>query len=286
MHGTFTTKVQEFCGARFCYRQSGVGDPVLMLHASACTGGSWRGVINGLDPEFCFYTPDLAGFGQSVCEYLQEKPTLAAEAEFVAPLLWESTKPFHVVGHSFGGAVALAIARVWPERIKTLTVYEPTAFSVLRDGEQEDRRLLDEIASMAAEMRRQIANGHERLAMARFIDFWSGQGSWDRLPAAQQDEFGSLVPNVMGNFHALFNERWHAQSFTTLRCPVTILRGDSSLPLAFRTAEMLAALIPQARLVTVSGAAHMAPVTHPRLIAPRIAECLGSSERTKIFQLV
>lgn len=112
MHGTFTTTVQEFCGARFSYRQSGYGDPVLLLHASASTGGSWRGVIGELGGAFSFYTPDLAGYGQSACEYLESKATLRAEAEFVAPLLWEAKEPFHVIGHSFGGAVAAArIAR-------------------------------------------------------------------------------------------------------------------------------------------------------------------------------
>lgn len=81
MHGTFTTTVQEFCGARFSYRQSGYGDPVLLLHASASTGGSWRGVIGELGGAFSFYTPDLAGYGQSACEYLESKATLRAEAE-------------------------------------------------------------------------------------------------------------------------------------------------------------------------------------------------------------
>lgn len=274
MHGTFTTTVQEFCGARFCYRQSGYGDPVLLLHASASTGGSWRGLIGELAGGFSYYTPDLAGYGQSVCEYLQEKATLRAEAEFVAPLLWESKEPFHVIGHSFGGAVALALARAWPERIRTLTLYEPTAFSVLREGDSEDRARLDEIASLAAEMQADIAANNESRAMGRFVDFWSGKGAWARMSPAQQDEFSSLARKVIANFHALFDEPWSRRDFDLLRCPVAILRGVESPLVALRTAEAAARLVPQARLITIPGAGHMAPVTHPEPVARAIGDCI------------
>jgi pimeloyl-ACP methyl ester carboxylesterase len=274
MHGTFTTKVQEFCGARFCYRQSGAGDPVLMLHASACTGGSWRGLIGELGAGFSYYTPDIAGYGQSVCEYLQESASLRAEAEFVAPLLWDAKDPFHIVGHSFGGAVALALAMAWPERVKTLTLFEPTAFFVLRDRGGEDRKALGEIASVAREMERSVAEGDENRAMSRFVDYWSTPGAWDRLSAAQQEEFSRLVKKVIRNFHALLGEKYSAAEFRRLQFPVTILRGESSPQPALRVAEMLAEMIPQARLITLREVGHMGPVTHPQQVARAVAGCL------------
>lgn len=274
MHGTFTTTVQEFCGARFSYRQSGYGDPVLLLHASASTGGSWRGVIGELGGAFSFYTPDLAGYGQSACEYLESKATLRAEAEFVAPLLWEAKEPFHVIGHSFGGAVALAAAMAWPERVKTLTLYEPTAFFVLRDRGGTDREKLDSIVSVAREMERAVAEGEESCAMSRFVDLWSEPGAWDRLPAVRQEDFSGLAKKVVCNFHSLFNETWNAADFARLRFPVTILRGVASPPVALRVAEVLAELIPQARLITLPDAGHMAPVTHPQAVARAIVDCL------------
>ncbi|HVT55253.1 MAG TPA: alpha/beta hydrolase [Xanthobacteraceae bacterium] len=272
MHGTFTTTVQEFCGARFCYRKSGAGDPVLLLHASACTGGSWRGLIGELGAGFSFYTPDLAGYGQSACEYLQESSSLRAEAEFVAPLLWDAKEPFHVIGHSFGGAVALTLALAWPERVKTLTLYEPTAFFVLRNRAGEGRKALDEIVSVAREIKEAAAAGEESDAMSHFVDYWSGPGTWNRLPAAQQEEFSGLVKKVIRDFHALLGEERDAAEFGRLPFPVTILRGAASPLPALRVAEVLAELIPQARLMTLAGVGHMAPVTHPQAVARAVAD--------------
>jgi pimeloyl-ACP methyl ester carboxylesterase len=277
MHGTFTTKIQEFCGARFCYRQSGAGDPVLMLHASACTGGSWRGLIGELGAGFSFYTPDLAGYGQSSCEYLELSSSLRAEAEFVAPLLWDAKEPFHVIGHSFGGAVALALAMAWPERVKTLKLYEPTAFFVLRERGGEDRKAFNEIASVAKELEYAVAAGEDSRAMSRFVDYWSEPGSWDRLPAAQQQEFNGLAKKVICNFHALLGEKRDAAEFGRLPFPVTILRGSASPQPALRVAEVLAELIPQARLTTLAGVGHMGPVTHPQAVARAVADRLRAT---------
>ena len=274
MHGTFTTTVQEFCGARFCYRQSGAGDPVLMLHPSACTGGSWRGLIGELGAGFSFYTPDLAGYGRSVCEYLHENSSLYAEAEFVAPLLWDAKEPFHVIGHSFGGAVALALAMAWPERVKTLTLLEPTAFFVLRDRGGEDREAFNEIAAVAKELEYAVAVGEDSRAMSRFVDYWSEPGAWDRLPAAQQAEFSGLAKKVICNFHALLGEKRDAAEFGRLPFPVTILRGATSPQPALRVAQVLSELIPKTRLITLAGVGHMGPVTHPRAVARAMTGCL------------
>lgn len=158
--------------------------------------------------------------------------------------------------------------------MKTLTLYEPTTFFVLRDRGGTDREKLDSIVSVAREMERAVAEGEESRAMSRFVDLWSEPGAWDRLPAARQEDFSGLAKKVVCNFHSLFNETWNAADFARLRFPVTILRGVASLPVALRVAEVLAELIPQARLITLPDAGHMAPVTHPQAVARAIVDCL------------
>ncbi len=262
--------LQEYCGSRLFYQRSGSGDPILLLHSSGCTGGSWQRLVSELGKNFMSYTPDLAGYGQSSCDYIGEQSTLWEEAEFVAPLLWDADEKFHLIGHSFGGAVALAAALAWPERIKTLTLYEPTAFSVLRDRGDEDRTQFDVIRRVADDMQRFISEGSEHRAMALFVDFWNGASAWDQMPAPQQDGLSHLAKKMVRDFQMLFDEKWNVEDFGRLQFHVAILKGDKSPPVVLRVADALANLIPLACLITVPHVGHMAPVTHPRVIAPII----------------
>jgi len=66
----------ESCGSRLFYERTGTGDPVLLIHSSACRGGFWRGLTRDVGAGFSYYTPDLAGYGRSFCGYLNDKTGL------------------------------------------------------------------------------------------------------------------------------------------------------------------------------------------------------------------
>lgn len=265
----------ESCGSTLFYQLTGAGSPVLLVHSSACRGGFWQGLIRQLGDGLACYTPDLAGYGRSRCASSQNA-TLRDEAEFIAPLLWHDPQPFHLIGHSFGGAVALAAALAWPDRVRSLTLYEPTAFSLLRGGGPKDRALFDAIAKVPADMRALFDDGSADRAMGRFVDFWSGAPVWDAKPVADRAQLSPLAGKVIGDFRLLFDASWEADAFKRMPFPVLILRGEKSPPVAGRVAEILSTLIGHARLHTVADAGHMAPVTEPGLIAAAILGYLPS----------
>jgi pimeloyl-ACP methyl ester carboxylesterase len=264
----------ECCGSTLFYHLTGAGPPVLLLHSSACRGGFWQGLIEHLGEGFSFYTPDLAGYGRSRGEPLRGKTTLRDEAEFIAPLLWHDTRRFHLIGHSFGGAVALAAALAWPDRVGSLTLYEPTTFSLLRGGSADDQALFETIAAVPTDMRKFRKSGSDDSAMGRFVDFWNGAAVWDRKPAGERATLCRLACKVIADFAMLFDAAWDADAFDRLRCPVLILRGDRSPAVAARVAEVLAARVGNARLQTIEGTGHMAPVSNPEPIAAAILDHL------------
>jgi pimeloyl-ACP methyl ester carboxylesterase len=58
--------------------------------------------------------------------------TLADEAARTIDLIDRTERSVHLVGHSYGGGVALHVALARPDRIASLTLYEPSAFHMLR----------------------------------------------------------------------------------------------------------------------------------------------------------
>ena len=115
----------------FARSQPGEGMPVVLLHGLFGSSASWAEVCSGLDrPCIAF---DLPGFGGSD---LPTRPDVAAYAEDVAAGLSElGVDRFELVGHSFGGAVAAALAERLPARVTNLLLLAPAGFGRIASAE-------------------------------------------------------------------------------------------------------------------------------------------------------
>jgi pimeloyl-ACP methyl ester carboxylesterase len=237
--------------------------PVLMLHCSASSGGQWDGLIGALAERYLAIAPDLHGYGASEPWSGPGPIELTAEAELAGRALPGDAAAVHVVGHSYGGAVALRFAIEQPWRIKSLTLIEPVAFHVLREGNPKDRRLLGSVHRIAAEVIRGTLTGDYHGAMSRFVDYWNGPGSWERTRPETRQYLSRHAPKVVLDFHASINERTSLDSYRGhFTFPVRILRGELSPAPTRRVAEMLSERILGASLMTIPRAGHMLPFTH------------------------
>ena len=145
------------------YFAVGSGEPILFLH---CTGGSsrqWHPFAEGLRGHFQVIAPDLCGYGGTSRWPGSERFGLANEVALVTALIDRLGKPMHLVGHSYGGAVALQIARRSPECLSSLTLIEPAAFHLLIDGDNADELAFDEIMDIAATIARAVNCGYRSM---------------------------------------------------------------------------------------------------------------------------
>src|SRR6185503_5658603 len=113
------------------FREAGSGPAVVCLHCSASTSGQWRPLIELLADRFHMIAPDLYGCGKSA-PWPQERPMwLDDQVALLAPAFERAGERFHLVGHSYGGAIALKAALGLQRRLASLVLYEPVLFSVL-----------------------------------------------------------------------------------------------------------------------------------------------------------
>lgn len=106
-------------GHRRAYVKAGAGPAVLLLHGLGCDHTTWDDVIGPLARRFTVIAPDLLGHGQS------DKPradyTLGGFANGMRDLLTVlGVDKVTVIGHSFGGGVAMQFAYQFPERTERL----------------------------------------------------------------------------------------------------------------------------------------------------------------------
>jgi pimeloyl-ACP methyl ester carboxylesterase len=107
------------------FREAGAGMAVVCLHASASSSAQWRALMDRLAGRFRVLAVDLYGSGKSP-RWPDDRPlSLADEAALLAPVLSAAGDRFHVIGHSYGGAVALEVALAEPGRIESLVLFDP-----------------------------------------------------------------------------------------------------------------------------------------------------------------
>ncbi len=255
-------------GSRIEYLERGAGEAVVLLHSSASSGSQWRALAERLSARYRVLAPDFYGYGGSAPWPGLGTFSLAQEANIVHALLGDAGERVHLVGHSYGGAVALHIARRRPGRVRSLTLVEPVAFHLLADR--------SEIAAVADSVSRAVACGDYVCGSARFVDYWS-PGAWDALPAAKRAAMSSRLAKVLLDFHATFSERADAEEWRRIAAPALLIRGERSPAPARRICEVLTHLLPQARLHELPGAGHMAPLTHAEAVNALIAAHLDSN---------
>jgi pimeloyl-ACP methyl ester carboxylesterase len=253
----------ELCGSSVEYREQGSGEPLVLLHSTGASSSQWRALIERLSPRFRVIAPDLCGYGGTSPWTGRGAFCLGHEAAVVGALLERLDEPVHLVGHSYGGAVALRLARLRGELIRSLAVIEPVAFHLLRCGDDADASALQEITRIADAVARALACGDYNDGFRQFVEYWSGPGTWAGLSAAKREGLAARLSKVALDFHATLNEPARLEDFRTMTAPALLIRGERSTVPAQRIGRLLARALPGLCTKTIDGAGHMAPLTHP-----------------------
>ena len=185
--------------------------------------------------------------------------SLLEEAAAIAEAFPDSER-FHLVGHSYGGGVALRFALSAPERLQSLTLIEPSCFHLLKSA--RDGALLDEIRGIAGAVNHAIVCGDYCSGMRTFMDYWGGRGSWDALRAERRAQLAQLAVHVAHHFWNLMEECLTLDSYAKVDVPTLIVCGTRSPHPSREITHLLAKTLPRSRHHTIRDATHMSPFTH------------------------
>ena len=242
-----------------------VAEPwVLCIHSAGSSSAQFRGLAQQLGTDFKLVAADLFGHGNTP-QWTDSRPlTLADEAGPLEALLPDG-QAVHLVGHSYGAAVALRIALNQPRRVRSLALYEPAIWGTLAQLCPDDPATHEIMAVREATMH-ELETGQVELAMARFVDYWNGVGTWVAMPFERQLRLLETARSLRAIWHATFFDRWPAAALHKLDMPALLLGGSASTAAARRVTLLLRGLLPRTRTVEFSGLGHMAPVSNAAVV--------------------
>jgi pimeloyl-ACP methyl ester carboxylesterase len=256
----------------------GSGTPVVLIHG-----------LPGTAEDFNEVTPLLAGhrtiafdrpgFGYSGHGYLKFDRQLEVLDELLRQL--HVSRPI-LVGHSYGGTIALGFAERHPAEVSGLVLVDAAAAGQRLGTYDEVQAHL--VKFLQLPVIHQIANAtFAQLLSTVSVNQGDDQAFHPQQVAPAHKRRLLEINTTRGNLEAFAGEQLAAngviegidRQLDTIELPAVVIQGDDDQLVKPKYARRLARVLPHARLQMVSGG-HMVPYTHPADIAAAVQSLAGA----------
>ncbi len=246
-------------GAPISFATRGHGPPLVLVHGTASSALRWGSVLGILERTFTLHVVDRRGRGESGdgAHY-----SLAREVDDVSAVLASLAEPAFVLGHSFGGLVALEHV-LTRDAVRGLAVYEPPvpAFGpIYADAVIEEFDALlaagDREGVITSFFTKVLGLDEATLAREKMQPSWTS-----RVAAAHTLPREARATNAYA---------WEPARFASMRIPTRVFLGGESHPFVAKLMKVVSAAIEGSDLVVLPGQKHVAMDTAPDLFAKEI----------------
>ena len=245
----------------------------LMIHCSLAHSGSWGRMARGLSGLLTMTAFDMPGHGRSA-RWDGRDEIQKVTAEIAADFL---DGPTDIIGHSFGATVALRLAVMRPDLVRTLTLIEPVFFAVaLRDRPD----IAESFAAAQGDFVPAMERGDTLSAAREFTQLWGDGTPWEDIPAPIQHSLADQMYLIAASREALHEDAGgmlETGVLDQLDKPVLLMEGSGSPDIIHAINEGLSARLPSVTRAIIMGAGHMAPVTHADQVSQEVLRFLQSS---------
>jgi pimeloyl-ACP methyl ester carboxylesterase len=243
-------------GRKVYYEVKGQGEPMVLLHGWGGSVQSFRAVINRLSLKNRVYAFDLPGFGKSdppgpewgSGEYTETVVEVLDQLKISRP---------HVIGHSFGGKIAMRMAAFHPDRINKLVLVDSAGIPPKRGWKY---RLRVGGFKMAKKLLGLLGKWGEN----RLNGFYRKVGSDDYRQA------GALRPVMV----RVVNEDV-TPIMGKITCPTLLIWGELDTDTPLSDGQFIHDRIAASRLVVIKEAGHYSYLDNPDLFYNAVSNFLG-----------
>jgi pimeloyl-ACP methyl ester carboxylesterase len=270
-------------GHRRAFVKQGHGPALLLLHGLACDHRTWSGVIDELAKDFTVIAPDLLGHGRS------DKPradyTLGGYANGMRDLLTVlGIDKATVVGHSFGGGIAMQFGYQFPERTERMVLVSPGGLGpdvtpliklVQAPGWEPTMRLLTQpgVRHVGTTALRTLSRVETTVTrdlgeVAEILESWR-----DRRTRFAIRHLVRAVIDWRGQIVTMSD-----RAYLTEAMPLAVVWGRDDLVIPAAHAENARTLAPNARVEVLERSGHFPHKDHPEAFIRIVREFVAETE--------
>lgn len=249
------------------FLEAGTSRPhVMLVHSSVSGARQWRRLMDDMKDRFRIRAVNLYGYGKTPSWHGGALQTLDDQARLVETAIPADADELYVVGHSFGGSVAMKLAANLKRRVTKLVLLETNPFHLLAQARRIDA--FAEAEDLCNCIRTFGARGEWRTAAEMFADYWSGAGTWRNMPEDRRAVFAAALRPNLHEWSSVMNEATTLDEWADMLPRATMALCDPETVLPIREIDTLLRSACPDWTFGASRGGHMAPLTRPDLINP------------------
>lgn len=243
------------------FTEQGSGEPLILLHGFPLNSTVWRAQQHRLSDQYRVITPDLRGHGRSpVTDDVYEIDLLARDVIELLDHL--NLSQAVVMGHSMGGYVTLALARLAPDRLKAIGLIGSQAVADTEQARANRFKLIEAVN----------AQGSVAVAEAMLPRLFAPIEPEDETA---KDQIYQMMLNtrplaIVNGLKGMAARPDATPVLAELDCPVLIMAGDKDVIIPLERAEAMATMVKKGTLVTIENAGHTMMLEQPQATAMAI----------------
>ena len=262
----------DVLGTKMFYESVGEGEPVVMVHGGFIDHNVWVFTAPILAERFRVVAIDLPGHshsGGSLETAVTPLEVMNLTADYIIALVEDlDLGPAHFVGQSFGGGALLHLLVRRPDLVRSMSLHEPATVALGEEEFAAERELQSRAMSL-------LVDGDVERGMAAFIA--SVGGDWDAFPESSKAMMRHNARNFAGPTFISDPALAVPAGLESVRHPVQFTKGEESPRFFHASIDRVAARMPNAEVVTISGG-HAAMLTQPVEYAAAVTKFIDRAE--------
>ncbi|WP_158275576.1 alpha/beta fold hydrolase, partial [Maritimibacter sp. 55A14] len=226
-----------------------------------------------LSNRFHLIAVNLIGYGGTAAWHGERAQTLEDQARLISPFLPADGGKVSIVGHSFGGSVAMKAAALFKDRIHRLILIEPNPFYLLAQHGRTEA--LQEALRLRRIIKEHGASGVSTAAAEEFANYWTGEGSWQAMSEDRQLKFTEALKPNFHEWDSVMDEGTPLSDWAkSLPSDTTVISAADTVRSIKEIVVLMQQHIPHWNFEKIERGGHMAPLTSPDKINPLVERAL------------
>lgn len=237
-------------GIELAYTRHGKGNPLVLLHGFPLDHHIWDEIVPLLEDKFDLIIPDLRGFGNSTT--VNTPYTMDDFASDIAGLLDQlGIQKTAIAGHSMGGYIALAFARLFPDRVTGLGLVASQTLSDPPDRKEGRYKTAAEVAETG---------------IGGVVDAMTTKFTHDpTLQTFARESMKKQQPAAyVGALKAMAERQDSTPLLNSMTYPVVVIHGDADVLIPIERGREVRDAVTHAHFVELIGVGHMPMMEAPK----------------------